>query len=116
MKGKKIILSVSLTGAIILGLSVAATAKEVLPWKDFEKAIALDPNYTKAFINLACVFDILGNPEAAIGKIKELPKDQQNTTEAKRILAIAYFHADNEKKSEEIWNEIEYWDLWNLKN
>ena len=31
LKGKKIILSVSFTGAIILGLSVAATAKEVLP-------------------------------------------------------------------------------------
>ena len=75
--------------------------------KDFEKAISLDPNYNKAFVNLACVFDLLDNPEAAIGKIKELSKEQQNTNEAKRILAIAYYHADNENKAAEIWKEIE---------
>ena len=71
--------------------------------KDFEKAISLDPNYTKAYINLACVFDLLDNPEAAIGKIKELSKEQQNATEALRILAIAYYHAEYEKKAEQIW-------------
>ncbi len=71
--------------------------------KDLEKAIAIDPDYTNAYINLACVFDLLENPEAAIGKIKELPKEIQETTNAKRILAIAYYHADNEKKAEEIW-------------
>jgi hypothetical protein len=75
--------------------------------KDFEKAIAIDPIYTNAYINLACVFDLLENPEAAIGKIKELPKEQQARIDAKRILAIAYYHADNEKKAEEIWKEIE---------
>lgn len=75
--------------------------------KDFEKAISLDPNYTMAFVNLACVFDLLDNPEAAIGKIKELSKEQQNTNEAKRILAIAYYHADNETKADAIWREIE---------
>lgn len=75
--------------------------------KDFEKAISLDPNYTMAFVNLACVFDLLDNPEAAIGKIKELSKEQQNTNEAKRILAIAYYHADNETKADAIWQEIE---------
>lgn len=74
--------------------------------KDFEKAISLDSSYTKAFINLACVFDLLDNPEAAIGKIKELSKELQNTNDAKRILAIAYYHADNEKKAEEIWEEL----------
>jgi len=39
LKGKKIILSVSFTGATIDGLSVAATASDVLPWKDFVNAI-----------------------------------------------------------------------------
>ncbi len=34
-------LSVSLTGATILGLSVAATANDVLPWKAFVKATIL---------------------------------------------------------------------------
>lgn len=75
--------------------------------KDFEKAISLDPSYTLAYINLACVFDLLDNPEAAIGKIKELPKEKQETRNALRILAIAYYHADNEKKAEAIWKEIE---------
>lgn len=74
--------------------------------KDFEKAISLDPNYTKAYINLACVFDLLDNPEAAIGKIKELPLDKQAIVEAKRILAIAYYHVDLEKKAEDIWKEL----------
>lgn len=75
--------------------------------KDFEKAIALDTTYTKSYINLACVFDLLQNPEAAIGKIKELPIEQQKGVDAQRILAIAYYHADNEKKAEELWTELE---------
>lgn len=75
--------------------------------KDFEKAISLDVHYKKAYVNLACVFDLLGNPEAALGKIKELPKEQQKEIDAQRILAIAYYHADNEKKAEEIWKELE---------
>ena len=74
--------------------------------KDFEKAISLDPNYTKAYINLACVFDLLDNPEAAIGKIKELPLDKQVSIDAQRILAIAYYHADLEKKADDIWKEL----------
>ena len=74
--------------------------------KDFEKSISLDPNYTKAYINLACVFDLLDNPEAAIGKIKELPLDKQVSIDAQRILAIAYYHADLEKKAEDIWKEL----------
>lgn len=74
--------------------------------KDFEKAISLDPNYTVAFINLACVFDLLDNPEAAIGKIKELPKNIQNQESVKRIQAIAYYHLEQETKAEEIWREL----------
>jgi tetratricopeptide (TPR) repeat protein len=74
--------------------------------KDFEKAISLDTNYTIAYINLACVYDLLDNPEATIGKIKEMPLDKQKTIDAQRILAIGYYHAANEKKAEEIWNEL----------
>jgi tetratricopeptide (TPR) repeat protein len=74
--------------------------------KDFEKAISLDPNYTKGYINLACVFDLLENPNAAIGKIKELPKEQQNTIDAKRILATAYYHNNQEELSDEIWYDL----------
>jgi len=74
--------------------------------KDFEKAISLDPNYTKGYINLACVFDLMENPNAAIGKIKELPKELQNTDDAKRILAIAYYHNNQEALANDIWNAL----------
>lgn len=74
--------------------------------KDFEKAISLDTNYTVAYVNLACVFDLLDNPEAAIGKIKELPKNIQNQESVKRIQAIAYYHLEQETKAEEIWREL----------
>jgi tetratricopeptide (TPR) repeat protein len=75
--------------------------------KDFEKAISLDPNYSISYINLACVYELLDNPEAAIGKIKELPKTEQVKAEAQRILAIAYYYAGNKVKAEEIWKELE---------
>lgn len=74
--------------------------------KDFQEAIRLDPKFTKGYVNLACVYELLGNPEGAIGKIKELTKEEQNSRDAKIILAIAYFHADMEKKAEEIWIEL----------
>lgn len=75
--------------------------------KDFQEAIRLDPNFTKGYINLACVYDLLGNPNAAIGTIRDIkPTEQQNSMEAKRILAIAYFHDKQENKANAIWNEL----------
>lgn len=73
---------------------------------DFEKAISLDKDYTKGVINLACVLDLLGNYPKSIGTILELTKEQQNSIEAKRILAIAYFHDKQENKANDIWNEL----------
>ena len=73
---------------------------------DFEKAITLDVNYTMGYINLACTFDLLENPNAAIGKIKELPKELQNTIPAKKILAIAYFHNQQESAAKVIWDAL----------
>ncbi len=74
--------------------------------KDFQEAIRLDPKFTKGFINLACAYDLLDNPNAAIGKIKELPKEKQNIKDAKRILAIAYFHNNQIDLANEIWREL----------
>ncbi|MFY8161835.1 MAG: tetratricopeptide repeat protein, partial [Candidatus Kapaibacteriota bacterium] len=74
--------------------------------KNFQEAIRLDPSFTKGYINLACVLDLLGNYPKSIGTILELPKDKQNTTWAKRILAIAYFHDKQENKANAIWNEL----------
>lgn len=73
--------------------------------KDFEKAISLDPFYERAFINLACVYDLLGNPEAAIGKIKELPLIKQNQKSTLTLLGIAYYHLDNVTKSKEMFEK-----------
>ncbi len=74
--------------------------------KDFTEAIRLDENYSIAYINSACVYDLLDNPNGAITRILELPLAQQKTIEAQRILAIGYYHADNEKKAEAIWKEL----------
>lgn len=74
--------------------------------KDFMEAIRLDPSFTKAHINLACIYDLQDNPMAAIGKIKELTTTQQKTKEAQRILAIAFYNADLETKAEVIWGEL----------
>ncbi len=74
--------------------------------KAFEEAIRLDPSYTKGYINLACVLDLLGNYPKSIGTIFDLTKEQQNSIEAKRILAIAYFHDKQENKALAIWNEL----------
>ena len=74
--------------------------------KDLEKAISLDPSYSKAYINLACVYDLLENYYKAIGTILELPKAQQKNKDAQRILAIAYYHADMEEKANKIWSVL----------
>ena len=74
--------------------------------EDFQEAIRLDPNFTKGYINLACVLDLLGNYPKSIGTILDLTKEQQNSVEAKRILAIAYFHYKQENKANAIWNEL----------
>jgi tetratricopeptide (TPR) repeat protein len=73
----------------------------------FEKALQLDPSFHKGRINLACVYDLQGKHNSAIAEIIEkLPKEVQETPEAKRILAIAYWNADMEVKAESIWLEL----------
>jgi tetratricopeptide (TPR) repeat protein len=72
---------------------------------DFEKSIHLDSKYTKAYINLACVYNLIGNPEAAIGKIKELPKKEQNSRQSYILLGIAYYHLNNEILSNEYFSK-----------
>ncbi len=73
---------------------------------NFEKAISLDPSFVKSYINLACIYDLLDNPDNAIGTIKRLSKADQNTVDSKIILAIAYYHSDRESQAEKIWEEL----------
>lgn len=74
---------------------------------NLQEAIRLDRGYTKSYINLACVFDLSGNYEMALGTIKELPFQEQKTKEALRILAIAYYHSGKIEEAEKIWIELE---------
>lgn len=83
--------------------------------RDFEKAISLDPEYDIAYINIACIFDLMEKPKASIGKIEELPQQKQNTKSAFRILGIAYYHlwiinghSDDKEKSKEIFAKLNH--------
>jgi tetratricopeptide (TPR) repeat protein len=73
---------------------------------NFEKAISLDPSFVKSYINLACIYDLLDNPDNAIGTIKRLSKEDQTSVDSKMILAIAYFHSNRESFAEAIWKEL----------
>lgn len=74
--------------------------------KDFQNAIRIDVKFTKGYINSACVYDLLDNWEGAIGKVKELTVEQQSTVDAKRILAIAYYHMNQKIIAENIWKDL----------
>ena len=63
---------------------------------DFQEAIRLDPSFIKGYINLACVYELLGKYNLAIGTIEELSKEEQKSGEAQRILAITYFHNNSQ--------------------
>jgi len=73
---------------------------------NFEKAISLDPSFVKSYVNLACIYDLLDNPDNAIGTIKRLSRIDQNTADSKKILAIAYYHSNRESLAETIWKEL----------
>ncbi|KSA14192.1 hypothetical protein [Maribacter dokdonensis] len=77
-----------------------------LAQRDFEKAISLDESYTKGYINLACVFELLDNPMASLGKIRELPAKERKSKEALRISAISYYSLDQKDKADAIWKQL----------
>lgn len=74
--------------------------------RDFEKAISLDPGYSNAYINLACVYDLLGNYEAAIGRINDMPASNMAAVSSLEVKAIAYAHADNAPKAENCFLQL----------
>ncbi len=84
--------------------------------QNFEKAINLDAEYTNAYINLACVYDLMGNPEGAIGKLNELPLESQKNTKVLGVKAIAYYHAENDKKAAACFEEVAKTDSLNDYN
>lgn len=74
--------------------------------KDFQEAIRIDSNFTKGYINLACVFDLLDKPISAIGQIMQMSLNEQNSVDSKRILAISYYHNNQKEIAEIIWKEL----------
>jgi len=79
--------------------------------KDFQEAIRLDPNFTKGYINLACVSDLLDDSSGSISIITKqlLPKEERESIDAQRILAIAYFNSkvkEYQEKADAIWKRL----------
>lgn len=79
--------------------------------KNFEEAIRLDPSFTKGYINLACVSDLLEDSNGAISILTKylLPKGERESVDAQRILAIAYSHTkvkEYQEKAQEIWKQL----------
>lgn len=74
--------------------------------QNFEKAIALDPTYIQAYTNLATAYDVLGNHEAAIGKLNELPKTLPDSNSVNMLKAIAYYHNDQDKKATQAFAKL----------
>lgn len=69
----------------------------------FEKSISLDALYINPYINLACLYDIRGNFQAAMGVITEVANLQlTNNSSLQMIKAIALFHDNKVQESLEI--------------
>ncbi len=67
--------------------------------RNFEEAIRKDPTYSPAYVHLACIYSLLENQEAAIGKINELQGVQSLPAEALTIRGIAYFYNEQPTKA-----------------
>jgi len=74
--------------------------------KYFEKAISLNPKYLEAILNLASLYSINDNQEAAIGLLNSLPKEVQNNENVLLIKAIAYFKLKNENLAEMLFTTL----------
>jgi tetratricopeptide (TPR) repeat protein len=75
--------------------------------KDFESAIRLDPQYLLSHVNLASNFDLLGKHFSAISQLTEkIPMKFKESTNVKRVLAIAYYHSGFVQKSNLIWDGL----------
>lgn len=73
----------------------------------FDKAISLDPKYIKSHINLACLYDIRGNYQAALGVVTELENlTPEINPDILLIKAIALYHNKNVSESEKVLQEI----------
>lgn len=74
----------------------------------FDKAISLDPKYIKSYINLACLYDIRGNYQAALGVVTELENlTPEFNPDILLIKAIALYHNKNVSQSEKVLQEID---------
>lgn len=73
----------------------------------FEKAISLDATYINSYVNLACLYDIRGNFQAALGIITEAANlPSANNSSLQMIKAIALFHENKVQESKKILSEL----------
>jgi tetratricopeptide (TPR) repeat protein len=73
----------------------------------FEKAISFDERYLPSYLNLACLYDLRGNYQAALGVIQEAQHglDSQNT-DLQLIKAISLYHIKNDKDAMGILQQL----------
>lgn len=74
--------------------------------RQFEKAMSLDPLYANTFINLACVYDALGNYIMASGNLGEAEKLNADAIKLKHINAIVTYHSGNTDAAEKMFQSI----------
>lgn len=65
----------------------------------FSKAILLDKKYALAYLNMACANILLGNPDAALGNIKDLEINGVKNKDSYTVKAIAYYSKGDKKNA-----------------
>lgn len=77
--------------------------------ENFEAAKFQDRNYTKAYLNLACVLDLLGKRPLAIGELDDIPfTDTIQINKINLIKGIVYYHDDDTVKASLYFNKLPY--------
>jgi tetratricopeptide (TPR) repeat protein len=74
--------------------NAGVSANSVMNYKDavaeFEKAIAVDPDDAKGYVNLAYAYSMIGEPEKALDALRSAVKADSNSVEGWRNLGISY--------------------------
>ncbi len=76
--------------------------------QNFEKAKQIDPQYQKAYVNLACVYELLGSIDLSYGYSKKVNKNEPEYKNALEIRAITYAHQNRFEDANNCFLEIQH--------
>ncbi|AEW00532.1 hypothetical protein Niako_4261 [Niastella koreensis GR20-10] len=69
----------------------------------FEKAISFDEQYLPSYLNLACLYDLRGNYQAALGVVHDVQHTHDfENTDLQLIKAISLYHMGNNKEAKRL--------------